>query len=85
MEKAEIEELDMIIDEFRIKCSESIKSGAKEAYNALKNLRLKIEEANNSSDQNTSKFRQVVERMAPSINNKVKELVEKLEDVPYAK
>jgi hypothetical protein len=39
VEKAEIEELDIILEEFRIKTSESVKSQAKEAYNQLKTLR----------------------------------------------
>ncbi len=78
VEKAEIEELDIIIEEFKIKCPEHVRQTAKDAYNSLKSLRLKLEESLNSSDQNLTKFRLQCERMAPSVNLRVKELSEEL-------
>lgn len=83
-QKAEIEELDLIMEEFKIKCPEEIKQQAKDAYNALKTLRTKLEEASSSSDSNFQKFRRELERMEPSINLSIKEMQDQLADVPYA-
>lgn len=67
-EKAEIEEMDIIMEEFKIKMREEIKQKAKDAYSQMKSLRQKLDEAVAQSDTNTTRFKKELDRMIPSID-----------------
>lgn len=84
-EKAEIEEMDIIMEEFKIKMREEIKQKAKDAYSQMKSLRQKLDEAVAQSDTNTTRFKKELDRMIPSIDLTLKDVQARLEEVPYHK
>lgn len=78
----EITAMALLIEELRIKVSEKYKQKYQDVNVQVGTLRKKVDDAMASYDQNLNRFRKDMEKMVPSIDVKIKELQERLEDQP---